>query len=259
MDQPHPNAKKTGLLVSVRNVNEAVIAHSTGCLSIIDLKEPDNGSLGCVSAETAEAICDALPIQATKSIALGEVSDCPLWPECDPQRRRDLLSRFRYAKIGLAGLAEVPDWIDKWRQAFDRVPASVQRVAVAYADSERAKSPTVISVIESARLVEATVLLLDTFQKDRGGLSDIIPPPDLLKITKQASQAGLTVVLAGSLSARDLPMIDSLAADIVAVRGAVCRSNRSSLIDSAKIRSFAQLLATKHSQSHRTTPADSNR
>ena len=53
----HPsNCENTGLLVSIRSVAEAIIAQNASCVSIIDLKEPSNGSLGCVSFDTAKAL-----------------------------------------------------------------------------------------------------------------------------------------------------------------------------------------------------------
>lgn len=243
MNQPRLKPENTGLLVSVRNATEARLAHSTALVSIIDLKEPQNGSLGCVSFETAKSISQSLPEDAIKSIALGEVVDGPVWPNSNSHSRHELLLRFQYAKVGLAGLADDQNWLQHWSNTFDQVPSTVQRVAVAYADHERANSPKIKTIIESANLVRCNALLIDTFCKENGSLLDMIPMPELKSFVRHAKSRGLKTVIAGSLREKDLPHLQPLAVDFIAVRGAICSEDRCSLIDVRKITSIAHRIA----------------
>lgn len=261
MTPTSPTAEKPGLLVSVRNVSEATIVHSAKCVSIVDLKEPNVGSLGNVSFEIATQICAALPIDSIKSIALGEVIDGPVWRAQNPSGRTELLSRFQFAKVGLAGLGGQSDWMQRWRQSFEIVPMSAQRVAVAYADTHTAKSPPIESIIESAKDIGCSVFLIDTHEKGQGGLLDLLSIEQLTKFIRSAKEQQLKVVLAGSLKATDISKVKSLCPDLIAVRGAVCKDDRTSEIEFTKIQALAELIdepAKARPQSHRTKLADSN-
>ena len=235
MDHNLTVTKNTGLLVSIRNAEEARIAVATNCVSIIDLKEPTDGSLGCVSISTAMEVLNELPANVVKSIALGEVIDWPIWPDAGTGSARDVLARFDYAKVGLSGLADDPVWKTRWKDCLSKIPDGVERVAVAYADSDLARSPSVELVVESARDVGCSVLLIDTYDKSSGGLLDWIEIDTLSAIVGGAQKKGLKVVLAGSLGIAEIKVVQSADPDYVAVRGAVCNDARTSTIVAEKI------------------------
>lgn len=234
-------SKKTGLLVSVRSAEEATIAVNSKCVSIIDLKEPANGSLGCVSIETANEVLEVLPVGILKSIALGEVVDWPVWANTNPGSLRELLCQFDFVKIGLSDLAGDPDWVRRWRSCLEEIPDNVQRVAVAYADSDRANSPSIEAIIESANNVGCSVLLVDTFCKQYGGLLDLYSRDRLSDIVFGAGEKGLEIVLAGSLDVAGIELTITIEPDFVAVRGAVCCEGRTSKIDATKIQQLSHL------------------
>ena len=235
--------KNNGLLVSVRSLEEAIIAAEANYVSIIDLKEPSNGSLGCVSIDTARDIANALPGDIIKSIAIGELIDWPVWPSANPESSADVLSRFDFVKVGLSGMATIPDWVDRWKTCFEDLPCHVQRVAVAYADFELADSPPIEAIIASAMEVGCSVLLIDTFCKQQGGLLDHFPIDRLSVIIELARKQNLKVVLAGSLTTDSIAIVQPLNPDFVAVRGAVCRDDRTSMIDRAKVIAMGKQLA----------------
>jgi len=234
--------KNTGLLVSVRSAEEANIAVESGCVSIIDLKEPTNGSLGCVSIDIAGKILSHLPDSICKSIALGEVVDWPIWPTADLATRDEVLSQFHFAKAGLSGLANDIDWVQRWKACLSELPENVQRVAVAYADADRAGSPSVPSILRSAPEVGCSVLLIDTFCKDRGGLLDLYSIEALTQIVQAARANGLKVVLAGSLDLASTETVRTAEPDFVAVRGAVCGQGRTSKIELNKVTKLGRLI-----------------
>ena len=231
MNQARLIPGKTGLLVSVRSIDEALTAQQSNCVSVIDVKEPASGSLGCVPLETAKAIADALSKDTLKSIALGEVVDWPSWPtwQFDTKKIEQLLSRFSFAKVGLSRLGSVQNWQGQWEQCLSRLPDGVQRVAVAYADAALAESPSMEAVIAAAPGVGCTILLVDTFNKENGNLFDILSVEDLKHTIRSARNSGLKVVLAGSLCDSTIAKAVLLEPDLVAVRGAVCESDRKSV------------------------------
>ncbi len=87
-------------------------------------------------------------------------------------------------------------------------------------------------------------MLWDTYLKDGGHLFHHLPVHHLAPLVKQAREAGLLVVLAGSLGMEDLATIRSLTPDFVAVRGAVCPGSRVATVQQLRVSQFAQALAT---------------
>ena len=95
------------LLVSVRNSDEAVI----GCdarISILDIKEPNHGSLGRATDECIASIVQVTPSSIPISVAYGELSETP------PPLAPELCGRIEFAKVGLAGMAKQA-WQSQWR------------------------------------------------------------------------------------------------------------------------------------------------
>ena len=68
------NSQSPGLLVSVRNVTEALTALEAGA-DVIDVKEPTRGSLGAADSATLAAIAQAVGGRAPVTAALGELTD----------------------------------------------------------------------------------------------------------------------------------------------------------------------------------------
>src|SRR5487761_1630141 len=96
----------TRLLVSVRSPQEACLAAEAG-VDLIDLKEPRQGSLGCVGLGVARRICDGFAGSRPQSMALGELAD---WCGDDWKRCAAIPAGIVFAKIGLARCARSPSW-----------------------------------------------------------------------------------------------------------------------------------------------------
>ncbi|MEZ6123721.1 MAG: (5-formylfuran-3-yl)methyl phosphate synthase [Planctomycetaceae bacterium] len=233
------------LLVSVRNAAEASAALAGGA-HIIDVKEPLNGPLGFAGwdqiATVSAQVGGAVPVSA----ALGE---CCEWqtkssvvPVAVPERFPMMM------KLGLAGLADGTEksasWESAWlevRKRFDQRAvdrgSGIQWVAVAYADAERAESPSAEAVLAAACRSGCVVLLLDTFLKDGHCLFDWFSPAELRDLRERAHRVGMKLALAGQLSLEHLPQICDVAPDIMAVRGAACEDrNREATICEHRVR-----------------------
>ena len=216
------------LLVSVRNAAEAYAAAAGGC-DILDVKEPRRGSLGRADTEVIRAVVEAaqpgldVASPVPVSAALGELHQ---WQEA----RHALPEGVTYCKMGLAGMAGVRDWQLRWQQARRQIDASFVHpprwVAVVYADRECAESPAPEAIIDAAAETGCAALLIDTFCKDGRGLFEWYSRDELCRLVGQARRCGLAVAAAGSLRCEDLPRLRQMAPDIVAIRGAACRSGR---------------------------------
>lgn len=217
----------TQLLVSVRNVDEAIAAVEGGA-DIIDVKEPNSGSLGCAAPDVILAIRDALSrINVAKpplSLALGELNE---WQCSDLTSLRSAIqiAKPQFLKLGLAGACAVPgttSWIAEWQQVRTTIPGTHEWVAVAYADDEQAHSPGIDLVLQAAIEGGCRVLLIDTHIKNGKSLLDQMSLASLQAIRAKTQEHGLKLALAGSVGTSDLPQLMLIQPDIIAVRGAVC-------------------------------------
>jgi uncharacterized protein (UPF0264 family) len=239
-DAPHRTPQ---LLVSVRSAGEAQTALAGGC-DLIDVKEPSRGSLGAADLTTISAICEATRTSQTSapiSVALGELDE---WP---PDRDVPALpAAVTLAKLGLSFCTNGPDWPSRWCEVRRRFDAAASRpigwIAVLYAD-QSAQGPDPSALIDLAATTGCRGLLVDTFRKDGLRLLDHVAPEQLATWRTATANADLLFAVAGSLRAADLPRLVPLQPDVIAVRGAACRSgDRTAEIDADAVRRFRQTL-----------------
>ncbi len=234
----------TQLLVSVRNVDEAIAAAEGGA-DIIDVKEPYRGSLGCASPDVILAIADAVGridgVKPPLSLALGELKE---WQSGD-------LTSLRYAiqtaapeflKLGLAEACAAEatlSWVADWHQVRSTIRGAHEWVAVAYADDELARSPDVDWVLQAAIEGGCRILLIDTHTKNGTSLLSRMSLDVLHAIRAKTQEHGLKLALAGSVTVSDLPLLLQIQPDIIAVRGAVCMNHdRTATVSRSLVQQF---------------------
>ena len=232
------------LLVSVRNAFEARKALAGGC-DIIDVKEPRLGSLGFAGAD---AVCEVaasvsrfeLDARCPVSVALGEVAD-----------HRQVVSvpdNVDYAKLGLANCVDRSGWVDDWLKVRARLTsgrAEPSWIAVAYVDSNEARSPAPEAVVDAAIGTGCAGVLFDTWTKNGISLLQQMPAGRLVRLRNQARRSGLLFAAAGGLTQEDLHGLIDIEPDVIAVRGGVCRRNqRTAEIATQRVRSFKSAIET---------------
>ena len=230
------------LLVSVRDVDEADAAIA-GNADIIDVKEPSRGSLGMAPLESIAAIVSRCCHQRQAprcSAALGELHEWIGNPELlQTQAQGFAIPGLNFLKVGLSTARQIPDWEAKWLDFRRHFPGSVHWVAVAYADADRAGSPSIEEILEAAAATGCRVLLLDTFVKDTTTLFNWVSPEQLSKLRQRCTVLGLRLALAGRLGPSHLPLLQGIAPDLLAVRGAVCDgSDRSKTVCQTMVQSL---------------------
>jgi uncharacterized protein (UPF0264 family) len=222
-------------LVSVRSAAEALAALEGGA-SLIDVKEPDRGSLGRASPDVIAGVVAAVDGRCPVSAALGELID----GNDDP-----LPAGLAFAKWGLAGYGTDPAWRARLRGG----PHHPAVVAVAYADWQCARAPAVDDVFAHVAQRRGRVLLLDTHCKDaarrgqiRPTLLDWLPLHDIAALCAACRSAGVRIALAGSLGADEIRKVVPLAPDWIAVRGAACDGGREGTVSTVRVRELAALI-----------------
>lgn len=236
----------TRILISTRNLAETKRVLAAG-IDLIDLKNPAAGSLGrpewdlirqvadeCLQSPSARPPADVVPHRSSStqlelSVALGELLDLPADFDLDRGLRG-----FRYAKVGLAGCSHEPNWPEKWLDFSRRLPIDTQPVLVHYADWEACQAPRWEAVCEVGYASQATVLLIDTCHKRGRGLFDCLSIATLCDRREQI-RGRFRFALAGSLQLRDQPQLRAVGPDIVGLRSAVCRQNRTGDLDPQRL------------------------
>ena len=141
-----------------------------------------------------------------------------------------------FAKVGLAGAALDRGWASKLESFWRGAPSTVTPVAVAYADWQRAHAPRLEEVLELAKGFSCGALLVDTYHKDGGNLLEILGEALIRDLVESSHRVELRIVLAGSLRRSDMAVVSEMGADIIAVRGAVCRGPRTSRVEARLVR-----------------------
>jgi (5-formylfuran-3-yl)methyl phosphate synthase len=228
------------LLVSVTNAAEAVDA-VTGGADLIDAKDAAAGPLGPVTVDVLTQIHAQVARSRPVSAALGEATD-----EHSIHHAAASFARAgaAFVKVGFAE-ATRPENVETLLQAAvsgARIGGELSDViAVAYADVDRPDGGSAEALIEIAARAGAKGVLVDTADKDGPGLLALVSQDRLTRWVVRAHANGLLAALAGKLTARDLPLVAGMGADVAGVRGAACEGGRTGRVSIEKVRLLSAL------------------
>ncbi|NEC42994.1 (5-formylfuran-3-yl)methyl phosphate synthase [Streptomyces griseus] len=212
------------LLISPDGVEEALAcAEAAEHLDIVDVKKPDEGSLGANFPWVIREIRAAVPADKPVSATVGDV---PYKPGTVAQAALGAaVSGATYIKVGLYGCGTPDQAIEVMRgvvRAVKDFRPDAFVVASGYADAHRIGCVNPLALPDIAHRSGADAAMLDTAVKDGTRLFDHVPPNACARFVQQAHAAGLLAALAGSVKREDLATLTRIGTDIVGVRGAVC-------------------------------------
>ncbi len=212
------------LLISPDGVEEALdCAKAAEHLDIVDVKKPDEGSLGANFPWVIREIRDAVPVDIPVSATVGDV---PYKPGTVAQAALGaVVSGATYIKVGLYGCTTPDQGIEVMRAVVRAVKdhrSEALVVASGYADAHRIGCVNPLAVPDIAARSGADAAMLDTAVKDGTRLFDHVPPDVCAEFVRLAHASGLLAALAGSVKQSDLGPLTRIGTDIVGVRGAVC-------------------------------------
>jgi (5-formylfuran-3-yl)methyl phosphate synthase len=230
---------RTGLLVSVRSADEAEAALAGGA-DLIDVKDPERGSLGKADDDVIAAVVRQVAERCPVSAAMGELTE---W--MDGGGSLVFPDGLTWVKFGLAGCRTRPEWRDRLRDLRRSVQenASCRVVMTAYADWRRATAPSVEDVVSYALIERAAALLIDTWGKDGSTLLEWMRMSDLINICNHFRQAGIPVALSGALGRWQIRELRQTQPTWFAVRGNACSGNaRFGQIDRDRVQQLVEEL-----------------
>jgi uncharacterized protein (UPF0264 family) len=212
------------LLVSPENLEEALVcAKAAEYLDVVDVKKPDEGSLGANYPWVIRAIRDATPADKPVSATLGDV---PFKPGTVAQAALGAaVAGASYIKVGLYGCGTPEQGIEVMRGVVRTIRENKPEalvVASGYADAYRVGSINPLAIPYVAAESGADVAMLDTAIKDGTTLFDHLSVEECAEFVRRGHDRGTIVALAGSVKAKHLSDLARIGTDIVGVRGAVC-------------------------------------
>jgi uncharacterized protein (UPF0264 family) len=232
------------LLISVVSAEEARIAVK-GKPHILDIKNPDEGSLGAQFPWILKEIVDELKGSGILSSAtLGDLSYKP---------GTAALAAFgaascgvEYIKAGLFGTRNYTEGLNMMTAIVNSVRmvnTETLVVAAGYADYNRFGGIPYKDLVAAAKNSGSDVVMVDTAIKDGKNLFDAMTTDELKDFIDLAHESGLQVALAGSVKRRHLELLLRLNPDIIGVRGDVCENgDRKTRLSEMEIIEFMELM-----------------
>ncbi len=216
------------MLASVNSLSEALFMLNTA-VDIIDLKQPESGTLGALSINVVEEIVAAINQQKPVSATVG---DLPMEPEVVFEAVRTMANTgVDYIKIGFFPGG---DWAGTLSKLATITDQGYQLIAVLFADAQ----PD-LSIIKALKHSGFSGVMLDTLDKSKGSLSEIMAYSDIAAFVKTANHFQLLCGLAGSLKQQDIPGLLQFNIDYLGFRGALCeKHNRTAKLNKESINSI---------------------
>lgn len=236
----------TQLLISVKNVDEALLAQAAG-VDIIDLKDPNQGALGAlninISSDIVHAINHANSLDARLCVMLsatvGENHATVAELLHSMQIRADL--GFSYIKAVMCDYMYTADFKQKIAEFSQK---NIKMIVVFYAD----KSPD-LSVLPQLKKIGIHGVMLDTESKhtDLLNFKSQVYLQDFVDFCKSNH---LICGFAGSLKPQHIDVLSKLNATYLGFRGGVCHQNaRKSDLNVDKVSLVVKMLRKNHKNS----------
>ncbi len=221
------------VLVSPSNVEEALECIRGGA-SIVDVKNPNEGSLGANFPWVIKEIVKITKSHGKEvSATIGDLD----------KAGTASLAGFGIANLGVdyikVGL--FVSRIEKAREILKNVVRAVKDfdvkvVGACYADWTRAKTIPPLTLPEMASDVDADGIMIDTALKDGRSTFDFMSFEDISEFIDRGHENGVFCALAGGLSWEHIESVKRLKPDIIGVRTMVCENGRNSKIKGELVR-----------------------
>lgn len=229
----------TAMLASVRNLAEARLVIQAG-VDLIDLKAPEQGSLGGLPEPTVREIVLCLPNSVASSATIG---DLPM----EPDKVAEAASRMAASGVDYVKIGWFPggDWEGTLARLSNLAEEGARLVAVLFGDDSKNFGGELFALdwLERFREAHFVGVLLDTRDKARGPLAEILPREMIERFLHAGKSHGLFCGLAGSLRVEDIAALLPLEPDLLGFRGALCRGGiRTAELDGEALRRVRALI-----------------
>jgi uncharacterized protein (UPF0264 family) len=231
------------ILASIKNIEEIENAVRGGA-DIIDLKNPEEGSLGAAAPWDIKSLKD----QYEDQIISAAIGDFPNLPNTAALAALGAaVSGADYVKIGLLGVKTSSDALKVMKNVVKAVKSyntDIFVVGAGYADFQKVDSINPIDLPEIMYEAKADIVMIDTAVKDGNTLFSYLDASTLRKFVDSAHAYELQAALAGSLSVNHIPFLKEIHTDVIGFRTAICdNGNRvSGVLSAEKVQEILRLV-----------------
>ena len=220
------------ILISVRDGAEALLA-ARGGADFIDAKEPGQGALGGLPANTIAAIVAALRAAQFDLPVSATIGDWPMNALGEIAARVDAVAAcgVDYVKVGITcgpGAREVLAMLSHHGPTI--VPVFI---------ADRGLDA---KLIDDALALRFPAVMADTADKHSGSLLDVVSMASLRAFVRSARDSRTQIGLAGALQSRHAAALAELAPDFAGFRSAVCVGGRGQALDERRLRELLDSL-----------------
>lgn len=221
----------TQLLVSVTNIQEALIAANAGA-DIIDIKNPQAGALGALPLAEIRHIVQAVNGRKLTSATIGDLA----------MEAESIMCAIEHTAATGVDIVKV-GFFDSGHhsyciKALRGITQQVRVVAVLFADHAYD-----FDLLPELKRSGCYGVMLDTVKKDGSSLLDYISLEDLQRFVESAKFSKLQSGLAGSLKLEHVPILAALNPDYLGFRGALCEnSERKNPLNDERIYDLGRVL-----------------
>ncbi len=229
-------------MISIRSLEELIPAIEGGA-DIIDLKNPNEGSLGASFPWLIKKIRN-YGNNFTLSVAIGDMPNLPgtaaLAASGAAVCGADII------KVGLYGPHSFEEGIKllkKVVRAIKEINPKILVVGAGYADFKSFNGIDSLKIPEICSLAGADVAMLDTLSKNGKKLFDFLDLKKLKMFVDKTHKLDLFAALAGSLELKDIKTINNLGADIIGFRSAACSGfdRKNGIVEIERVRKIIEI------------------
>jgi len=224
------------------NIVEARAALAGGA-DILDVKNPQEGSLGANFPWAIRAIVDLALGKVPVSATIGDLDYKP--GTASLAALGAAVSGADYIKAGLLGVKtqeEAEEMLEGIVKAVKDFDSGKKVVAAGYSDYARVNSISPMLLPAAAAKAGADLVMVDTAIKDGRSTFEFMSEQGLLDFISLGHAEGLEVALAGTIGFEHLEMLKRLNPDIIGVRGIVCGGDRRSAIQAELVEKLKQAM-----------------
>ncbi len=223
----------TKWLASVQSLDEAKTLEQT-LPDILDLKDPASGALG------------ALPLSVVKSVVAWVDGRCETSATIGDQlMKAEIISPavnamaatgVDYVKVGLFADPALESCLSGLKQTLSELNRPV--IAVIFADQTKD-----ICLVSSIKQAGFSGVMVDTASKNGQGLLQHWSEAELSSFITEARKHGMLCGMAGALAIEDIDSLESLGADYLGFRSALCeRRQRTATLQAERALAIQQRL-----------------
>lgn len=213
----------TKFVVSVKNAKEAeiLIRNAKSFVDIIDVKNPEESTLGASYPWVIEEVKRVIKGKASLAISIGDLDFKPGFAGLKAYAAALFNPDFITASFfRIKSSDEIRLLEESIKKAVSLVNRKTKIIAACYADYERADAVDFLSVVKSVR--HANYMLLDTYIKDGKNLFDFASEDELSKLKNLCKKRKIKLIIAGSLREKHLDRALSIGSDYIGFRGILC-------------------------------------